>query len=696
MVETAAPDPVAHKLSELYLQWWTTPEAESLRHSILDKLQASSDRKPANACRRAAVGAEACSPERAAETLPLTARHSVRISAPADAPWLPTLGSPDVEAPAKRFCWGRPLSPAAPLSPIGVNTSPPRSKPSTWPAPPAPPLSPSHALTGGAHAMDVDCPAPTAGEGGSCWPAEAAAAPEFNAAGAPDVALLKRVIESTCQGGVHGPALDAAPDEPPFGPAVGAVSPVSPAACPSALLRSPPPMPPPPPPLQLACARGPSPSPCADLTAALHAQGLDTGSILSREAFGLLLRSLPTAPLPSAAAAPLWRALVEAGEVVRASALLGWFAQHLSGLAASDWLLPVLVGGSRRSHADRDDLLTLARDVMSSHPGLAFLSGAAEFQEHYAATVVARILYTLDPLRSGRVEPRQLRRGGALWGALEALGPGGAAAADINAERCFFSYEHFYVIFCTFCRLDEDSDHLLDIEDLARYGGHSLSRRTVERVYSCRRSAPADGLMDYEDFVFFLLSEEHTGSRTATGYWFRLLDVDGDGLITLGDMSYFYEEQSRRQAALGHEPVPFLDVAAQLLDAIHPRSRSGIALADLRRSRLAPLLIAALTNIHRFLAGEAGDARGAGPAGLLSEWDLWAAAEYARLEEEEEMEAEEAEVMGEAMDACPFDGAADAACEGLPPPPAVRDATAAGYPKMANGFGSAACGGVRV
>jgi serine/threonine-protein phosphatase 2A regulatory subunit B'' len=204
--------------------------------------------------------------------------------------------------------------------------------------------------------------------------------------------------------------------------------------------------------------------------------------------------------------------------------------------------------------------------------------------------------------------------------------------------------------------------------------------------------------MDYDDFVWFILSEEHKTSATAVGFWFRLLDVDGDGLLTLDDMGYFYEEQARRQAALGHEPVPFLDVAAQLIDAIHPRSRRGIALTDLRRSNLAPLFISSLTNIHRFLAAEGGDARGGlGQSGGLSEWDVWAAAEYARLEEEEEeMEPDETDGFGKSMDASPFDCAADAACEGLPPPPAARDATATGHPKGAHGMGAAAGGGVRI
>ena len=36
----------------------------------------------------------------------------------------------------------------------------------------------------------------------------------------------------------------------------------------------------------------------------------------------------------------------------------------------------------------------------------------------------------------------------------------------------FFSYEHFYVIYCKFWELDKDHDLFIDREDLARHNDH--------------------------------------------------------------------------------------------------------------------------------------------------------------------------------------------------------------------------------
>lgn len=45
----------------------------------------------------------------------------------------------------------------------------------------------------------------------------------------------------------------------------------------------------------------------------------------------------------------------------------------------------------------------------------------------------------------------------------------------------YFSYEHFYVVFCRFYELDADRDGRLSREDLIKYGEHGLSHLIVDR-----------------------------------------------------------------------------------------------------------------------------------------------------------------------------------------------------------------------
>lgn len=47
-------------------------------------------------------------------------------------------------------------------------------------------------------------------------------------------------------------------------------------------------------------------------------------------------------------------------------------------------------------------------------------------------------------------------------------------------------------------------------------------------------------------------------------YWFRCMDLDGDGYISMYEMEYFYEEQSQKLEQLDIEPLPFEDCVCQV------------------------------------------------------------------------------------------------------------------------------------
>ena len=46
--------------------------------------------------------------------------------------------------------------------------------------------------------------------------------------------------------------------------------------------------------------------------------------------------------------------------------------------------------------------------------------------------------------------------------------------------------------------------------------------------------------IDYADFVWFILAEEDKTSPTSLEFWFKILDQDGDGIISMFDLDEFY------------------------------------------------------------------------------------------------------------------------------------------------------------
>jgi len=61
-----------------------------------------------------------------------------------------------------------------------------------------------------------------------------------------------------------------------------------------------------------------------------------------------------------------------------------------------------------------------------------------------------------------------------------------------------------------------------------------------------------------------MLSEEDKTTKRSLEYWFKVIDLDDNGIITAYEMEYFYEEQLHRLEYLNQEVVPFKDVLCQM------------------------------------------------------------------------------------------------------------------------------------
>ncbi|RHY35868.1 hypothetical protein DYB38_001053 [Aphanomyces astaci] len=302
-------------------------------------------------------------------------------------------------------------------------------------------------------------------------------------------------------------------------------------------------------------------------------------------------------------------------------------------------------------------------ELLKYHPGLEFLSGTPEFQEKYAATVAVRIFYMVDKDSSGRITLRKLRRSN-LVHAFNIVDE----EEDINKVNAYFSYEHFYVLYCKFWELDTDHDFLLSRDDLMRYGGHALTRVIVDRIFDAGRrpfariqslSVEDKTKMSYEDFICtvvvdmpdavvdcgfvdFMLSEEDKGNPVSLRYWFELIDLDDDHVIRADEMRMYYNHQIHRMECLGQEVVPFEDIMCQMSDLLRPAVEGDFKFPDFVRPekiRLSGVFFNVLFNLSKFIEFEGRDPfllRQQMAEPELTDWDRFARAEYARLAMEEE------------------------------------------------------------
>ncbi|CAG5114590.1 unnamed protein product, partial [Candidula unifasciata] len=293
-----------------------------------------------------------------------------------------------------------------------------------------------------------------------------------------------------------------------------------------------------------------------------------------------------------------------------------------------------LVAKPGASVLDFEDFEPLVQDVVESHPGLTFLQDAPEFHSRYVTTVISRVMFCVNRSWTGKITVPELRKSNFLQ-TLARL----EEEDDINQIKDYFSYEHFYVIYCKFWELDKDHDLFIDKNDLSRHNDHALSSRLVDRIFSgavTRGPEFHEGKMSYKEFVWFLLAEEDKRHPTSIEYWFRCMDLDGDGVISMYEMEYFHEEQMNKMETLGIERLPFEDTVCQMMDMVGPKQEGKITLSDLKACKMTNIFFDTFFNLDKFLDHEQRDpfANARDPNSEpteTSDWNRYAEIEYDNL-----------------------------------------------------------------
>ena len=296
----------------------------------------------------------------------------------------------------------------------------------------------------------------------------------------------------------------------------------------------------------------------------------------------------------------------------------------------------------------REDFYPFLRALLDFNPSLEFLREHPTYQHKYSDTVIMRIFYINDSDDDGKITLHDFKKSNLI----EILKK--VSDEDINNVRQYFSYEHFYVIYCIFFELDNnrepETELFISKEAFSRYNGHSLGIKAVDRIFQQiprKFKSTQIGKMCFEDFLWYLLSEEDKTTRTSIEYWFKVLDLDDNGIVTPSEMEYFYKEQEQRLENNQNETILFNDVLCQLYDMIPPDKEYQWTIQNFYdHPKSASILFNALFNLNKFIINEQKDPFSLTEVDKIpdyTDWDKFAYNEYMKKMSEENDDNEEEE-----------------------------------------------------
>lgn len=319
-----------------------------------------------------------------------------------------------------------------------------------------------------------------------------------------------------------------------------------------------------------------------------------------------------------------------------------FFRNSFANLAQSRRFFEIIKDDLSRNYITLEDLIEMVLYLVAAHSSLQFVT-QSEYKEAYAQTVAIRIMYALEHQQAKKIFWQDFNRS-SLPDVLQEVD-----TKDVNEVLEYFSYQHYYVLYCKFWELDTDRDMHLNYYDMCNYGQGMLTPLVIRRVvdgYGRALSSGVKDILDYEDFVYFCLSEEDKNSQAAVYYWFKILDLDGDGVLSGHELATFFasENQQRLSECFGFvDPPLYEDMMCQMLDmlGVDPqrlkKHHGGLTLADFRSCPTPANFFNMVFNASKFFSFECRDPflelhNKQGPE--RTDWDRFALLEYSRMSAE--------------------------------------------------------------
>jgi Ca2+-binding EF-hand superfamily protein len=244
------------------------------------------------------------------------------------------------------------------------------------------------------------------------------------------------------------------------------------------------------------------------------------------------------------------------------------------------------------------------------------------FKPYYSFTAVRKFFFVLDERRTQSISIAALAESPVMeeFLFLMRLSQSEAARQDVKTfdaqlMGCWFSLESTMAIYNGFLDLDTDQSGMLSESEMSKFQGCGLSN-TIRRDIACQFTGLAvhrifqetvvyepSTELDYKRYVDCVLAVEGRGTPASSQYFFRLLDVDHIGKLTVFSIRYFYADVRKLLLSMGVDCPTVDNVVREILDMMEATSdevRDGITLPGLVASGHGHIILDMLLDVNSF------------------------------------------------------------------------------------------------
>uniref|UniRef100_A0A915PX71 Serine/threonine-protein phosphatase 2A regulatory subunit B'' subunit gamma n=1 Tax=Setaria digitata TaxID=48799 RepID=A0A915PX71_9BILA len=257
----------------------------------------------------------------------------------------------------------------------------------------------------------------------------------------------------------------------------------------------------------------------------------------------------------------------------------------------------------------------LEEEVLPRIPSLANLNGEEPMlQDYYLCMAARKFFFLLDKIQQNKVRIVDIVAS-RLLDEFETLNDSSTGDELANAEQGtsqtrdtlnWFSKENCLEIKNLYEQLDTDGNGLLSFSEMVDF--QRVTNSFIQRIFEVQQTYDNDEL-DWRGFCDLLLAMKNKSERSALNYYFRVLDVDGDNLLTASDLYFFYRDLAKMledclPEGSSQKAPSFEDIKNEIFDMCHSKNPEGITLKELISSGKGGTVVGMLTDLDSFLEYE--------------------------------------------------------------------------------------------
>ena len=128
------------------------------------------------------------------------------------------------------------------------------------------------------------------------------------------------------------------------------------------------------------------------------------------------------------------------------------------------------------------------------------------------------------------------------------------------------NFDKFHEIYQIFEALDIQKKDSLSFKDLLSYDHKRIHPKVLERVWKFLPGKKVNDRITFADFVIFVILLEEKDLQASLNFWFRVCDLEEDGILSLGEMKIWFQYQKQMLKLMNTDTEKFKELVPQIMD----------------------------------------------------------------------------------------------------------------------------------